>query len=163
MNSHLVTVEVGIEGRTCKWVELYSFAFNHARLEGLDAEAVERRGAVKKDRVVLHNVFENVPYDRGFLVDNLFGALDRFYNAAFDEFADDERFVELGSHIFRETAFVHAEFRADDNDGTCGVVDTFAEEVLAEAALFAFEGVGETLERAVGFAFYGRAATGIVK
>ena len=41
------------------------------------------------------------------------------------------------------------ELRADDDDGTAGVVDALAEKVLAEAALLALEGVGERLQRTV--------------
>ena len=37
VDSHLVTVEVGIEGRTCQRVKLDGLALDHARLEGLDA------------------------------------------------------------------------------------------------------------------------------
>ena len=36
VNSHLVTIEVGVERCTCEWVELDSLTFNHAWLECLD-------------------------------------------------------------------------------------------------------------------------------
>ena len=38
------------------------------------------------------------------------------------------------------------EFRSDDDDGTAGVVDALAQQVLAEAALFALQQVGQRLQ-----------------
>src|SRR5688572_2205371 len=46
VDGHLVSVEVGIEGRTNERMKLDSIALDEDWLEGLDTEAVERRGAV---------------------------------------------------------------------------------------------------------------------
>ena len=52
---------------------------------------------------------------------------------------------------------------ADHDDRTAGVVDALAEQVLAEAALLALEGVGERLERTVVGAAQHAAAAAVVE
>ena len=46
---------------------------------------------------------------------------------------------ELDGHFLRHAALVHLQFRADDDNASAGVVNTLAEQVLAEAALLALE------------------------
>ena len=41
MDSHLVAIEVGVEGGTCQRVELNGLSLNHLRLESLDGKTVE--------------------------------------------------------------------------------------------------------------------------
>jgi hypothetical protein len=64
VNGHLVTVEVGIESRTCQRVKLYGHAFDHFRLESLDAETVKRRSTVEQYGMTAHYIFENIPDER---------------------------------------------------------------------------------------------------
>ncbi len=58
---------------------------------------------------------------------------------------------------------MHRELRTHDDHASGGVVDAFAEEVLTEAALLAFEAVGERLEGTVGFRFDGVGLAGVVE
>ena len=155
VDCHLVTVEVGVECRTCEGVELDCLAFDHFGLEGLDAETVEGRGSVEEHGVALHYVFKDVPDDWFLAVDDLLGRLDGLDDAALDELADDEGLVEFGSHVFGDTALVHLQFGTYDDNRTGRVVDTLTEEVLTEAALLALERVGERFEGTVGFGLYG--------
>ncbi len=138
VHSHLVAVEVGIECRTSQRMELDSLAFDHFRLESLDTETVKRRGTVKKNRVPFHHIFKDIPYNWFLTVDNLLCRFYRLHNAALNELADYERLVKLGRHIFGDTAFVHLQFRAYDDNRTCGIVDTLTEKVLTETALLTF-------------------------
>ena len=115
VNGHLVTIKVGIEGGTSQWVQLNSLAFNQLRLESLDTQSVKCRGTVQKHRMTLHHILQDVPNDRLTTVDYLLGALHRLDDAAFDEFADDEGLVELGSHQLRQTTLSHLQFRSNDN------------------------------------------------
>ena len=48
MHRHLVAVEVGVEGRADQRMQANGAAFDEDGLEGLDAEAVQRRGAVQQ-------------------------------------------------------------------------------------------------------------------
>ena len=55
----------------------------------------------------------------------------------------DEGLEELERHLLGQAALVQLELGTDDDDGAAGVVDALAEQVLAEAALLALEGVRE--------------------
>ena len=63
-----------------------------------------------------------------------------------DEVADDEGFEKFEGHLLGETALIEFEVWTDHDNGTAGVIHTFTEQVLAEAALFTFEHVGEGAE-----------------
>ena len=159
---HLVAVEVGVVARADQRMQLDRAAFPEDRLEGLDAEAVQRRGAVQQDRMLLDDVGEDVPHFRRELVHFLAGDFQVVRHAAVDELMHDERLEELHSHFFRQAALVHLQFRADNDNGTAGVVDALAEEVLAEAALLALQHVGEGFQGAVARAGDGSAAAAVV-
>ena len=73
MDSHLVTIEVGVESRTGERVELDGLSFNHPRLEGLDTESVEGRCTVEEHWMTLHHVLEYVPNYRILAVNDLLG------------------------------------------------------------------------------------------
>ena len=83
------------------------------------------------------------------MLHHLLGLLDGGAVAGLLEPVIDEGLEELERHLLRQTALVQLELRTDDDDGTAGVVDALAEQVLTEAALLALERVGERLERAV--------------
>ena len=141
VDCHLVAVEVCVECGTCKRMQLDGLSFYHFRLECLDTETVQGRGTVQQYRMSLHYVLEDVPDDRVFPVYYLLGRLDGLYNSPFNQFPDDERFVQLGSHELRKTALVHPELGTNHDDRTGGIVHSLAEEVLTEAALFSFKAV----------------------
>ena len=71
-----VAVEVGVERRADERVNLDRLAFNEHRLKRLDTKAVEGRGAVEEHRVILDDLFKNVPDDGVLHLDHLFGLLD---------------------------------------------------------------------------------------
>ena len=52
VDGHLVAVEVGVEGGADQRVKLDGLALDEHRLEGLDAQAVQRRGPVQHDRML---------------------------------------------------------------------------------------------------------------
>ena len=162
MNGHLVAVEVGVERGAAERMELERTALDEDGLKRLDAEAVQRRRTVEHDRAVLDDVFERVPDLVLALVDHLLGGLDVVGKTVFDELLHDERAEQLDGHFLRHAALVELQLRADDDDGTAGIVDTLAEQVLAEAALLALEHVAEGLERAVVRAGDGTAAAAVV-
>ena len=163
VHGHLVAVEVGVEGGADQRMDLDGLAFDEHRLKRLDAEAVEGRGAVEQDGVVLDDLFEDVP-DDGFLhLHHLFGLLDGGAVAGLLEAVIDEGLEQLERHLLGQAALVQLQLGADDDDRTAGVVDALAEEVLAEAALLALEGVGERLERTVVGAAQDAAAAAVVE
>src|SRR5690606_19501796 len=153
VDRHLVAVEVGVERLADQRVELDRLALDEHRLEGLDAEAVERRRAVQEDDLVGDDLLQRVPdlvLDVTVALELLAGALDVVRQAALLELLEEERLEQLEGHALRHAALVQLELRADDDHRAAGVVDALAEQVLAEAALLAAEQVGQRAVRPVG-------------
>ena len=61
----------------------------------------------------------------------------------------DEWLEQLERHLLGQTALVQLQLWTDDDNRTTGVVDSLAEQVLAEATLLALEHVGQRLQRTV--------------
>ena len=113
VNSHLVTVEVGVESRASERVELDGLTLDELGLECLDTESVQRRCTVEQHGMSLHHVLEDVPNDGFLAVHDLLGALDRLDDTALDELADHEGLVQLGCHVLGDTALTHLELGTD--------------------------------------------------
>ena len=91
------------------------------------------------------------------------GGLDVLRVVQVDEALHHERLEQLERHLLGQAALVQLELRADDDDGTAGVVDALAEQVLAEPALLALEHVGQRLQRTVAWARDRAAAAAVVE
>ena len=146
VHGHLVAVEVRVVGGADERVELDGLAFHEQGLEGLNAETVQRRGAVQQNRVFLDHVGEDVPHDQLFALHHLLRALDGGGVASFFKFGIDEGLEEFEGHLLGQAALMELQVRAHDDDGTAGVVHALAEQVLTEAALLALDHVGEGLQ-----------------
>src|ERR1700691_2092464 len=144
---HLVAVEIGVERRANQRVQLNRLAFDQDRLERLDAEAMKRRGAIEQDWMFANNLVENVPDFRLLLLDELLRLLDRGRKTLGVEPRIDERLEQFERQFLPQPALMQLEFRADHDDGTARIVDALAQQILAEAALLAFEHVSERLQR----------------
>src|SRR5581483_1038753 len=149
VDRHLITVEVSVERRANQRMNLDGFAFHQHRLESLNTKAVKSGSAVQQHWVVLDDLFQDVPYNRFLLFHHLLGLLDGRTVPGLFEPVIDKRLEQFQRHLFRQAALVQLELGTDDNHRTAGVVDALAEQILTEAALLAFQGVGERLERAV--------------
>src|SRR5919204_191921 len=143
VHRHLVAVEVRVEGRAHQRVELDGLALDQHRLEGLDAEAVQRRRAVQEKRVLADHLLENVPDLGALLLHHLLRALDGGDVPALLELVVDERLEQLERHDLRQTALVQLQLGADHDHAAAGVVDALAEQVLAEPPLLALEHVAQ--------------------
>src|SRR4051812_405161 len=130
-------------------MDLDGLALDEDGLECLDAQTVQCWGAVQQHGVVLDDFFQDVPHDGLLQLDHLLGLLDGVALPGLLEAMVDEWLEELERHLLGQAALVELELRTDDDDRAAGVVHALAEEVLAEAALLALEGVGERLERTV--------------
>jgi len=147
VDGHLVTVEVGVEGRADQRVKLDRLALDQHGLERLDAQTVKRRRAVEHDRVLANDFVEDVPDFLAFLLNPLLGLLQGHRQTLGIETRVDERLEQLERHLLGQTTLVQLEFRSGHDDRTARVVDALAEQVLAEAALLALEHVGQRLQR----------------
>ncbi len=61
VDSHLVAVEVGVEGGADQRMQLDGLALDQHRLKSLNAEAVQRRRAVEQHRVLADHLIEDIP------------------------------------------------------------------------------------------------------
>ena len=113
--------------------------------------------------MILDDFFENVPNHRVLLLDQFLGLLDGGAMAALFQAMIDERLEQLQRHLLGQTALVQLQLGTNHDDRTAGVIDALAEQVLAEAALLAFERIGERLERAVVGAAQHAAAAAVVE
>src|SRR5579863_4747595 len=92
---------------------------------------------------------EDVPHNGILLFHHFLGLLDGGAVPAGFQAVIDERLEKLERHLLWETALVELQLRANYDDRTAGVVHALAQQILAEAALLAFERVRERLERTV--------------
>ena len=146
---HLVTVEVGVVGRTNKRMDPNGFAFDQHRLERLDGEAVQGGRAVEHHGMAASDFFENIPNLILFAFDHFLSAAHCVHDTHGFEAADNEGLEEHQRHLLGQAALVHAQTRADDNDGAPRVVHALAQQVLAEATLLTLEHIAQRFERAV--------------
>ncbi len=163
VDGHLVAVEVGVERGADQRVQLDGLALDQHRLEGLDAQTVQRRGAVQQHRVRVDDLFEDVPHLRALTLDHALGGLDVLRVVQIDQPLHHERLEQLERHQLGQTALVQLQLRADDDDRAAGVVDALAEQVLTEPALLALEQIGQRLERAVARSGHRPAAAAVVE
>ena len=94
---------------------------------------------------------------------HLAGGLDVVGNALVSTRSlHNEGLEQLQRHLLGQTALIHLQLRADDDNRTAGIVHALAQQVLTEAALLALEHVGKDLERAVVGAGHRTAAAAVV-
>ena len=143
MHRHLVAIEVRVERRADHRVNAQRLSFNEHRLKRLDPEPVQRGSAVQKYRMTIDDVFEYFPNLLTLPVDHFLRALHRFRHPALNELSDDERLEQFHRHVFRKAALMQLQFGSDNDHRSSRIVDTLAQEVLAEPALLSFQHVGE--------------------
>ena len=163
MNSHLVTIEVGVECSTSQWVQLYSLTLNHLRLESLDTETVKCRSTVKHYRMTLHYILQDIPNNRFATINDLLSTLYSLYNTTLNQLTNDKWFVKFSSHQFRKTALTHLQLRTNDDYRTSRVVNTLTQQVLTETSLFTLQGVRKRLQRTVALTLNSRTLTRVIK
>ena len=98
MHGHLVTVEVGVEGRTHERVQLDGLALDELRLEGLDTETVQRRCTVQQHGVLGDDLLEHVPHLGTLTLDHALGGLDVLRVTEVDQALHHERLEQLERH-----------------------------------------------------------------
>ncbi len=163
VDRHLVAVEVGVESLADHRMDLDRLALDQHRLESLDAQTVKRRSPVQQHGMLLDHLGEDVP-DLGTLaLDHPLGRLDVLGEVAVDQALHHERLEELEGHDLGQTALVQLELGTDHDDRTSRVVDSLAEQVLAEPALLSLEHVRERLEGAVARPRHRPAAAAVVE
>ena len=124
MDSHLVTVEVGVIGSTYQGMQLNSTAFRKDGLKCLNTQSMQSRGTVQKYGMLLNNILQNIP-NLGFSTFNLtLCALNIGSNAAGNQALHNEGLEQLQSHFLGQAALMHFQLGAYYDYGTTGVVNT---------------------------------------
>ena len=149
MDSHLVAVEVRVERRAAQRVELNRSAFHEHRLKRLDTQSVQGRCTVQHNGVVFDDNFKCIPNFGLGAFHHFSCRFDIAGDAGFDQTLHNKRFEQFQRHFFGKTALVNFQFRADDDNRTAGVVNTFTEKILTETTLFTFQHIGKGFQRAV--------------
>ena len=163
VHGHLVTVEVCVERGADQRVNLDCLAFHQHRFKCLNAQTVQGRSAVQQNGVIFNHLFQDVPYDGLLLLDHLLRLLDGGAMSGLLQPVIDKRLEQLQRHLLRQAALLQLELGTDHDHRTTGVVHALAQQVLAEAALLAFQRVGERLQRAIVGATQHAATTSVVE
>ena len=143
MHSHLVTVEVGVEGRTYEGMKLDRLTFDKDGLKCLDTESVKCRSTVQHNGMLMNNILEHVPNLTIETLDHLLCLSDVVCYLSLNKLFHNEGLEKLDCHLLGETALVDLKFGSNDDNRTTRVVNTLSEEVLTETSLLSFEHVGK--------------------
>jgi len=162
MNGHLVAIEVRIERGTHQRMNLDRFAFDQQRLEGLDAQAVQRRRAVEQHWPFLNDFFQHFPYFGPLALDDSLGTFDIAGVVVLNQPADHEGAVQLQRHDLRQAALVELQLRTDDDHAAARVVHALAQQVAAETPLLALQHITQGLQLAPASATERLAALAVV-
>ena len=111
VHGHLVAVEVGVEGRADERMQLDRLALDQHRLEGLNAETMQRRRAVQQNRMLANDLVEDIPNLGLLLLDELLRLLDGRGIALRVEARIDEGLEQLQRHLLRQAALMQLQFR----------------------------------------------------
>ena len=147
VNSHLVTIEVGVIGRTNQRVQLDRFTFDQDWLKCLDTQTVQSWCTVQQYRVFADHFVQDIPNDSFFTLNHFLSGFDGGGQATQFQLAVDERFEQLQSHFLRQTALMQTQVWTYGDYRTTGVVNTLTEQVLTETTLLTFDHVGQRFQR----------------
>ena len=161
MDSHLVTVKVGIVRSANQRMQRDGTSFGQNRLKCLDAQTVQRRCAVQEYRMLFDDFFQDIPYFRSRPFYHAFSGTDIQGGIVILQTFHNERFEKFQRHFFRQAALVHLHLGTYHDYRTAGIVDAFAQQVLAETSLLAFQHIRQGFQRTVAGA-HNRTATAAV-
>ena len=163
VNRHLVTIEVGVEGRANERMQLDCFAFDQHRLESLNTKTVQGWCTVEHDRVFTNHVFEDVPDHRLLHLDQLLCGLNGGCQTHQLKLIEDERLEQFERHQLRQTALVQFQLRTNHNNRTTRVVDALAQQVLTETTAFTLDHFGQRFQRTLVRTRHRLAATTVIE
>ncbi len=101
MHRHLVAVEVRVESLAHQRMKLNRLAVDQHRLEGLDAQPVQGRGAVEQHHLVLDDHLQRIPHHRINSIHHPLGGLDVGGVPLFDQLVHHKGLEQLQRHLAR--------------------------------------------------------------
>ena len=126
MDSHLVTVEVSVEGRAHQRMQLDGLTLYQDRLKGLDTQSVQGRGTVQHNRMLFDNILQHIPYLRLQSLYHLLGILYIVGGSVGNQLLHNKRLKQLNGHFLWKSALVYLKLRSNHDNGTSGIVHTLA-------------------------------------
>ena len=162
MDSHLVTIEVGVVSRAGQWMQFQGTTLSEDRLERLNTQTMQRRCTVQEYRMLFDNILKYVPDLRTRTFNHALRGFDIMSGTRRYQLFHDKWFKQLQSHFFRQAALMELELRTDNDNGTAGVVDTFTEQILTETSLLTLQHVRQGFEWTVARARDRTATTAII-
>ena len=163
MHGHLVTIKVSVKGRTNQRMQLDSLTFDQNRFKRLDAQTVQSRRTVQHHRVFTYHFIQNIPNFRTFFFHQFLSLLHSGRQAFGLQPAVNERLEQLERHLLGQATLMQFQLRARHNHRTTREVDAFAQKVLTEAALLAFQHVRQRFQWTFVLSSDHPATTAIVK
>ena len=144
MNRHLVTIKVSIEALADKWMQLDGISLNQNGLKGLNAHSMKSWSTIKKNRMVMNDLFENIPDFRILTLKHLLGTFNRVSMPKVFEAPNNERLIQFERNLLGKATLMEAEPWANDNNTSSGVIYSLAKQIFAKTSLLAFDHVSET-------------------
>jgi len=111
--------------------------------------AVQCRRTVQQYRMLADHLSEDVPDLWRLALDHLLGSFDRAGETAQLELAEDERLEKLQCHLSWADHTGAVSVWAGHDHGTTRVIHALTQQILTEAALLAFNHIGQRLQRAL--------------
>src|SRR5438067_2543470 len=139
------------------------FALDQLRFKRLNGESVQCRRAIEQHWMTLGHFIENIPDLRRLAFDHLLRTPHCVDVPEIFQPPNDERFEKHERHLLWQTALMQFQLWADDDNGAARVIDTFAEQVLAEAAALALEHVAKGFEGTIARACNGATMSAVVE
>ena len=118
MDSHLVSIEVGIVSRTYQRMKLDRLTFYKDRLKCLDTKSVQCGGTVQHNRMLLDHIFKHIPYLRLKSLNHLLCIFNIMCCSVCYKFFHNKWFEQLDCHLFRQTTLIDLQFRSNDDNRT---------------------------------------------
>ena len=137
MDSHLVTIKVGVKRGANQRVKLDRFAFDQNRFKRLNAQTVKRRRAVQQHWMLADHLIKDIPNFLTLLLDPLFRLLQGHRKTLGIKTRIDERLEQFERHFLWQTALMQFQFWTSHNYRTARIIDALTQKVLAETALLA--------------------------
>ncbi len=162
MHCHLVAVKVRVESGTHQRMQLDCLTFHQNGLKCLDAQPVQRRGAVQHHRMLFDDLLQHIPHLIVHLVYQFLGILDVLADSFRHQLLHHEGLEQLDSHLLGQAALVNLQLRPHHDNGTAGIVHALAQKVLTEPSGLALQHVGQGLQRPVAGPRHGTAPAPIV-
>src|SRR5690606_9829190 len=163
VNSHLVTIKVGVERSTYQRVQLDGFSFYQFGLESLYRKPVKCRSPIEQYGVTLQNIFKDFPDNGRFLIHHFLGRFYRFDYSPFNQFSDYKWLKQFSSHSLGDSTFVQSQIRSNHDHRSTRIIDPLSKKVLPESSLFSLEYVTQRFERTSSLSLHGVGFARVIK